>query len=147
MSLNPKRPPETPTPKCDVWSVPWTEVKADTWYVPRIHARFLERQLTHLTAQLEEARRRIGELEQQRSEWRAENAGLREQTGAIRLAVDEVGQHISDDQGFILDAKVSECVCCQKKAPTSSEIAHEIGCFTKAWQDLLAALSPKQKER
>lgn len=49
---------ELPTPRSDAWAVKWTDVKQDTWYVPRIHARTLERELATLQQELAEARQR-----------------------------------------------------------------------------------------
>jgi hypothetical protein len=50
------QPTETPTPRCDAWAVPWTDVKSDTWYVPRIHARTLERELSAAMAAIADAK-------------------------------------------------------------------------------------------
>jgi hypothetical protein len=36
---------DIPTPETDEHAIPWTEVKPDTWYVPRVHVRDLERVL------------------------------------------------------------------------------------------------------
>jgi len=70
-----------------------------------------------------------------------ENERAEARLAAIKLAVDEVATYISDDQGFILDSKEAECTTCDKKAATPSEIVHDVGCFTKVWQDLLKSLS------
>jgi hypothetical protein len=53
MNSNPPQSNEVPTPISDALAVRWTDVKSDTWYVPRIHVRNLERELAEANANLE----------------------------------------------------------------------------------------------
>lgn len=66
---------EIPTPRADALAVRWTDVKSDTWYVPRIHARALERELAtakQQAAQADELYNHMHDFADERDKLRAE---------------------------------------------------------------------------
>lgn len=87
----------------------------------------------------ERLRGRFHLLTDVKNEWQARAESAERRVRDIAAAVDEVGKYVSDDQGFIVDTSSAQCTTCAGKAKLASEIKHEIGCFTRAWQDLLTA--------
>lgn len=54
---------EIPTPRSDGWAVSWNYIKSDTFYVPRIHVRQLERELHQANEENKSLKSQVAELE------------------------------------------------------------------------------------